>query len=204
MGFGTLQADLDDVESLIAALEGCQGCYIHATGSDTKEIDTREFARARNLAFAISSMKDQMHVVYNSAMGEPELIGIRKQQKQNIDSMFRSEFPTINFTSLRSNFFMDELWKHYTRPGILNGKFTFCVPPNTPIHLTAVADMGFIAGRCLQSTETTANRDINIAGDSLTPAAMTEAFAKCQRTPCKHSRGRVMSVMARLFVKDLW
>lgn len=204
LGFGTLQADLDDVESLITALDGCNGCYIHATGNDTKETDSREVSQARHLAFAVSSKGDPTHVVYNSAVGEPEIIGIRKQQKQDIEEMFRSEFPTIDLTALRSNFFMDEVWKKYTRPGVLDGKFTFCVPPSTPIHLTAIADMGFIAGRCFQSPETTANRIINVAGDILTPTEMAAAFAKCQGSSCKHSRGRVMSLLARLFFKDLW
>jgi uncharacterized protein YbjT (DUF2867 family) len=138
LGFGTLQADLDDVESLITALDGCNGCYVHATASDTKETDTREVSRARYLAFAVSSKGDPMHVVYNSAVGEPGSIGIRKQQKQDTEEMFRTEFPTIDFTSLRSNLFMDLQWKKYSRPDIINGKLTLCVPPSTPIHLTAI------------------------------------------------------------------
>ena len=43
--------------------------------------------------------------------------------------------------------------------------------------------MGRIAGLCLQSTETTAHRNINLAGDVLTSEQMAKVFAKVQGFP---------------------
>ncbi|CAJ1930897.1 unnamed protein product [Cylindrotheca closterium] len=203
-GFGTVKADLNDCDSLANALNGCSGCYLHSTVGDTKELDSNEVLAARKLATAMSLRETPMHVVYNSAVGEESLIGSRKQQKRAVEDLFENDFPSIDFTSLRSNFFMDPLWKKYTRPAILAGKFTFCVPPDTPIHLTAVADMGFLAGKCLQSIKTTKNRTINVSGDVLTPVEIAAAFAKCQGTPCQHSKGTTMAIMSRLFFKSLW
>mmetsp|Transcript_34398 Transcript_34398/g.83498 ORF Transcript_34398/g.83498 Transcript_34398/m.83498 type:complete len:277 (+) Transcript_34398:89-919(+) len=204
-GFGTVQADLNNDDSLANAVKGCSGCYLHATVGDTKEVDSNEVSAARKLGTVISSQETPVHVVYNSAEGEEDLMGSRKQQKREVEDLFQTEFPSIGFTSLRSNFFMDEFWKKFTRPGILAGKFSFCVPPDTPITLTAVADMGFVAGKCLQSTNKPAkNRIINVAGDVLTPVQIAAAFAKCQGTPCQHSRGTMMAIVARLFFQSLW
>jgi uncharacterized protein YbjT (DUF2867 family) len=205
-GFATCRADLDDKASLRSAVTGCTGCYIHSTSSDTKQIDEREVERARNLAAAILAVPDSIqHVIYNSAAGEPELCGVRKGQKHSVEEVFLDdEFDKIKFTSLRANLFMEELWKSYTRPAILKGKFTFCVPSNRDIYLTSVRDMGRLAGACLQSPDTTAGRRINVAGDVLTPREMAAEFAKAQGTPCKHSRGRFMALLTRLFFRSLW
>ena len=212
MGYDTVQGNLEDIDSLKLALSGCTGCYIHATGGDTKKLDTQEVARAQNLARAISSlnMDPPPHVVYNSAAGEDQLCGARKKQKREVEQIFRDTKQVvprniIPFTALRANLFMDEFWKVYTRPGIiLKGTFSFSIPSDTPIYLTSVTDMGRIAGLCLQSTGTTAHRNINLAGDVLTPEQMAQVFAKVQGFPCQHKRNRVLALVARLFVRELW
>jgi hypothetical protein len=150
-GFSMRQANLDDHGSvdLVKAVAGCTGCYIHSTSSDTKKIDMREVKRAKNLADAIIFKKGITHVVYNSAAVEPDLVcGVRKLQKHQVEDVFLGERfdGVLQFTSLSANLFMGELWKKYTRPTILKGKFSFCVPPDRKIHLTSVRSMGRLAG----------------------------------------------------------
>ena len=72
LGFCTVEADLDDVDSLelYKAVDGCRFAYIHSTSSDTRDLDTGEERRARNLATVIKAVGDMQHVVYNSAAGE--------------------------------------------------------------------------------------------------------------------------------------
>ena len=41
---------------------------------------------------------------------------------------------------------MEELWKSYTRPPILKGKYPFSLPPDRDVYLTSVRDMGRLAG----------------------------------------------------------
>jgi uncharacterized protein YbjT (DUF2867 family) len=205
-GFGICQADLDNLESLIEGLKDCSGkCYVHSTGNDTNNNNTRQLSRARNLAFAISASTnlDKPHLVFNSVAGEPEFVGSRRQQSLHVENIFKNEFPTIDVTTLRSHLLMDEFWKTITRPAILKGRLVVCVSPQTTIFLTAVADIGRIAGACLLSTETTARRDINVAGDALTPVQMAEIFAKVQGSPCTHSRGRYMALIPQIFFNGL-
>jgi hypothetical protein len=110
----------------------------------------------------------------------------------------------VSFTSLRANFFMEELWKSYTRPGILKGKFSFSVPPEREMYLTSVRDMGHLAGECLRSPDTTKGRVINVAGDKVSVQDMAAAFSVAQGSPCVHSNNRVLAVLARLFFRDLY
>ena len=49
LGFNLVQADLQRPSSLHGIGKGCYGCYIHATGGDTKELDTSEVSSAQNL-----------------------------------------------------------------------------------------------------------------------------------------------------------
>ena len=201
-GYETVLADLEIPESLTAALDGCTGCYLHTTVGCTKDVDENDVALANKLATALSACEQPVHVVFNSAAGELENMGPRKLHQRAVETLFRETYPNIVFTSLRPGLFMEELWKE--RPDILDGTFTFCVPPDTPITLTAVCDLGYIAGKCFQSTETTKNRKIKIGGDVLTPEQIAEAFSKFQETPCTHSQGTRTAISARLFSQSLW
>lgn len=53
LGFHLVKADLQRPASLSGIGKGCRGCYIHATGGDTKELDTSEVSSARNLCEAL-------------------------------------------------------------------------------------------------------------------------------------------------------
>ncbi len=148
-------------------------------------------------------------VVYNSAAAE-DGHGVRRiAQKRAVERVFREEVPGgPSFVSLRANLFMEELWKGYTRPAILRGKFPFSVPSDRPVYLTSVRDMGRLAGTILLG-ETGGARDdgrdwaINVASNVLDPRGMADAFARAQGSACVHNRGRLFGLLARLFFRDL-
>jgi uncharacterized protein YbjT (DUF2867 family) len=204
MGFSTIVADLDDPSTLVDATRGCVGCYIHSTASDTKALDTAEVERARHLAAAMTARGDISHVVYNSAAGEEGHGVYRIEQKHKVEKVFLSEYSGVHFTSLRANLFMEELWKGYTRPSILKGKYPFSIPSNRHMYLTSVRDMGRLAGACLNSPDTTTGRMINVASAILTPHEMADAFSKAQGTICTHDESRIFALIARFFLKDLF
>lgn len=204
LGFQTYQADLEEPSTLSKATSGCVGCYVHSTSSDTKKLDTAEVDRARNLAAAMAAQGDVKIVVYNSAAAEEGHGIYRIEQKHAVEQVFQ-ESNIASFVSLRANLFMEELWKGYTRPAILKGKFPFSIPSDRNIHLTSVRDMGRLAGTILQSPDTFHDKvlKINVAGDVLTPREMANAFAKAQNSPCVHDQSRFFALVARLFLKDL-
>lgn len=206
MGFCLHEVDLDDgpSDALKESFVDCVGCYIHSTSSDTRKLDRAEEDRARVLAQAMTATgKPPCHVVYNSAAGEPNHGVDRIQQKQDVEQIFRIEFPWIPFTSLRANLFMEELWKGYTRPAIIKGKFPFATPPDRKIYLTSVRDMGRIAGSCLQE-KTEIGSTLNVASDVLTASEVAASFARAQESPCRHSNAKVMGFLSQLFFRDLY
>jgi uncharacterized protein YbjT (DUF2867 family) len=205
-GHSLCQADLEvpDSEQLREAVSGCSGCYLHSTSSDTKRLDALEVDRARNLAAAIAATGDIRNIVYNSAAGEVGHGVYRIQQKHDVEQVFLQDCGSnISFTSLRANLFMEELWKKYTRPAILKGKYLFSVPASRKIYLTSVRDMGRLAGTILQATPGSYPNQINVAGDAMTPVEMADAFAKEQGSPCVHRNSRFFALIVRLFFKDL-
>ena len=165
-GFGVAVADLDapDDTTLANAVNGCIGCYIHSTTSDTRKLDTNEVDRAQSLCMVLRQHSVR-NIIFNSAAGEAEHGVKRIQQKHNVEGVFMAH-PDLTFTSLRANLFMEELWKGYTRPSILKGSFSFSVPSDRPIYLTSVRDMGRLAGTLLRQTtpRTNQHRILNVVG----------------------------------------
>jgi hypothetical protein len=168
-------------------------------------------------------------VVYNSAAAPPNH-GVRRiTQKHQVENVFQSAImsdseistlpsslssssskslsnppsPSLIFVSLRANIFMEELWKSYTRPSILGGKYPLPLNGWTPIYLTSVRDMGRLAGLWIRQYRimrgqskilTTRTRTSppgcvviqNVAGDFLRGPQIAKAFGQVQRSPCQH------------------
>lgn len=81
---------------------------------------------------------------------------------------------------------MEEFWKQYTRPSILKGSFPFSVQPNKPLHLITTKDMGRVAAYVMKHPSRYIGREIELAGDMLTPKQMAEEFSRTQGRPVVH------------------
>ena len=204
LGVSIFQADLNDenAANLSTALQDCVGCYVHALSSDTRQVTLGGVEKAQRLLEAIQSHADPAcHVVMNSVAAEENHGVARIGETHAIEQVFRDD--TTQFTSLRANLFMEELWKKYTRPSILKGTFPLSVPSDRKVYLTSVRDMGRIAGTCiLQKAEI--GKTVNVAGDVLTAADIATTFGNFQQQDCKHSSGRVFALFCRLFFRDLY
>lgn len=180
-GVELVEADLDDETSLEQAFAGVAAVYCHATAGDSAKPDPQEIERAKRVAQA-AKRAHVRHLVYNSAGGADRQSGVGHiEQKYQVEQIFKqAELPT---TMLRACLFMEEFWKRYTRPSILKGSFPFSVQPDKPLHLITTKDMGRVAAYVMKHPTTYIGRDIELAGDVLTPKQMTEAFAKAQGKP---------------------
>jgi hypothetical protein len=208
-----------------AALQGCCGYYVHSTSSDTKQLDRVEVSRAINLRNALldissSTNSNNFWVVYNSAAGENKHGVKRIQQKHDVESVFlKASNNIIKFTSLRANLFMEELWKRYTRPSVLEkGMYTIGTQATRKIYLTSVRDMGHLAGKILKNnnnndndngnnTSTYKNYDgriINVAGDVLTAPQIAQKFSKAQGSECIHKDSKLLRFLSFFFFRELY
>lgn len=183
-GVELVEANLDDVNSLTPAFTGVTSVYCHATSGDSSKADPLEVERAKQVAQA-AKQADIQHLVYNSAGGADRNSGIPHiEQKYKVEQIFQAaNLPT---TMLRACLFMEEFWKKYTRPSILKGAFPFSIQPNKPLHLITTKDMGRVAAYVIQHPSQYIGREIELAGDVLTPKQMAEAFSQAQGIKVTH------------------
>ncbi|OUL22310.1 NmrA/HSCARG family protein [Nostoc sp. 106C] len=183
-GVELVEADLDDTNSLTPAFTGVTSVYCHATSGDSSKADPLEVERAKQVAQAAKQANIQ-HLVYNSAGGADRNSGIPHiEQKYGVEQIFKAAgLPT---TMLRACLFMEEFWKKYTRPSILKGVFPFSIQPNKPLHLITTKDMGRVAAYVIQHPSQYIGREIELAGDVLTPTQMAEAFSQAQGIKVTH------------------
>jgi NmrA-like family len=192
-----------------------------------------------------SKMEVPLVVVYNSAAACPDH-GVRRiAQKHQVEDVMKqaaaaaqpalassddnsssaaaAPFPTppLIFVSLRANIFMEELWKKYTRPSILNGTYPLPVNFWTPIYLTSVRDMGRLAAlwierhgvvvlfpnnkaplHCKSQPPTCLIQ--NVAGDCLRGPQIAKAFAQAQESPCRYIHNREFTQQAKASFPELY
>ncbi len=176
-GVELFEANLDDEDSLSAAFGGISAVYCHATSADSAKPDSLEIERAYRVAQAASKANIK-HFVYNSAGGADRNSGISHiEQKYKVEQILKQAVPT---TMLRACLFMEEFWKKYTRPSILKGVFRFSIQPDKPLHLITTKDMGRVAAYVMKHPSKYIGKEIELAGDMLTPKQMAEAFSKAQ------------------------
>jgi uncharacterized protein YbjT (DUF2867 family) len=180
-GIELVEADLDDENSLPAAFAGVAAVYCHATAGDSAKPDPREIDRAERVAKA-AKQANVSHFVYNSAGGVDRNSGIPHiEQKYEVEQVLKTaNLPT---TMLRACLFMEEFWKKYTRPSVLKGSFAFSIQPDRLLHLITTRDMGRVAAYVMQHSSQYIGRDIELAGDMLTPKQMAAEFSRAQGSP---------------------
>ncbi|KAI8463515.1 MAG: hypothetical protein J3K34DRAFT_475157 [Monoraphidium minutum] len=217
-------ADLDDPSSLAPHLSAARFVYVHALSGDAASADPSELRRGEALAAALAARQAAAAgavsavgggggggaaplglVAYNSSAGRGANAGIsqaRMDQKHRVaDILMASGAP---FLGLEATMFMEEWWKKYTRPSIVNkGVFPFSLPADRTLQLVSARDMGLAAAAAFRDPASFAGRHLPLAGDELTPPQMCAAFGAAQGgAPVKHS-----SPPAWLFwflSRDLW
>lgn len=200
-GVELVEANLDDENSLAAAMNGISAIYCHATSADSAKPDPLEVERAKHVAQA-AKKADIKHFVYNSAGGADRNSGIPHiEQKHKVEQILSSAgLPT---TMLRACLFMEEFWKKYTRPSILKGTFPFSIQPDKPLHLITTIDMGRVAAYVMKNPDKYIGQEIELAGDVLTPKQLAEAFSQAQGITVVHKETPAW-IFLLLFQKELY
>ncbi|MBF2015965.1 MAG: NmrA family NAD(P)-binding protein [Rivularia sp. T60_A2020_040] len=185
-GIELVEANLDDQNSLETAFTDVEAVYCHATAPDTAKPQPEEIERAKRVV-NVAKKAGIKHFVYNSAGGvERDTKVSHIQQKAQIEQIIKeADLPA---TMLRACLFMEEFWKKYTRPGILKGTFRFSIQPDKPLHLITTKDMGRIAAYVINHPDKYIGKEIELAGDVLTPQQIAIAFSQVQKTKVVHKQ----------------
>jgi len=171
-GIQVVKGDLDDVESLNAALKDVWGVFAvqntWEAGVQGEEVQGKRFARLAREAGV-------QHFVYTSVGSAERVTGVPHfDNKWRVETEVRAlGFPS--YVILRPVFFMENL----SSPGFLNGDaLGTAMKPDTRLQMVAVDDIGRAAARAFTDTARLSGREIEIAGDEVTMAQAAAALSK--------------------------
>src|SRR5579884_1416915 len=201
-GAEVITGDLEDPDSLRAAMSGVYGVYSvqDSTGGAEKEI-----RQGVHLAKA-AKCAGVSHFVYSSVGSADRKTGI-----PHFDSKFQIEEHLrgsgLPYTILRPVFFMEN-WLG-ARPHIEQGTLALPLAPETRLQMIAVDDIGAFAAMAFDNPRKWQGQAIDLAGDELSMNEIAEALGRsCGREvryvtmpweEFEQRAGREMTIMYRWF-----
>jgi hypothetical protein len=155
-------------------------------------------------------------IIYNSSAAAKDHGVARIQQKHDVETILSKRRARCHVASLRANLFDEELWKEFTRPEILKGRYPLPCNRWKKTYLTSVRDMGRIAGTIIARQEaeedmknkhtssSTEIRIINVAGDHLTGPQIAKCFSKAQGSKVRYYNNHQLTKMAKKSFPELY
>jgi len=198
-GAQLVRGDLDDAESLRAAVTGVDGAFIGLSMMDGQRITDDGVAAERRrgeTAVRLAAQAGVGHLVYSSIHGADAGSGIGYYDSKAFieDAVHASRLPA---TILRPVSFMDN-FASYNRP-VRDGEglvIRLPVRPDIPMQLVCTDDIGAFAAIAFERRDDYAGRTLSLAGDALTPAEMADAFAQAYGTPARFEQTPIEQVRA--------
>jgi uncharacterized protein YbjT (DUF2867 family) len=175
-GAQVVQGDMDQPESLAPLLEGVYGVY--GVQNFWEVGYEREIAEGKGLVDAARAAGVQ-HFVYSSVGGAERQTGLPHfDSKWLIEEHLRAS--GLPGTVIRPVFFMDNLVG--SREEIRQGTWSFGLPPEVPLQMIAVCDIGALVGLAFDHPGEWIGRAVELAGDELTgPQTCTKLSAALGR-----------------------
>ncbi|MGW4241585.1 NmrA/HSCARG family protein [Nocardia sp. NPDC004722] len=173
--------DLDDEDSLRAAMEGVHGAFLMLTMMEGVHITPKGIAdeerRGKSVA-ELAAKAGVAHLVYTSLQGVYQGSGVEYYDaKEHIEDHIRAL--GLPATFLRPVMFMDNLatYNRPTRDGD-NLILALPVPPDMPMQFIAIDDIGRFAALAFERPADFLGRALVLAGDELTPTEIAETLAR--------------------------
>lgn len=164
LGAQVIHGDLNQIETLKHAMHGCRGVFsvqnFWETGAELEieqGIRVAEIVHTLNIPF----------LVYSSVGGAERATNI-----PHFDSKFviegRISELGLMAAVLRPVFFMENFLQGELRQGIDQGTLAMPLPPDVPLQMIAVDDIGFFAASAFEHPNEHTGKALEIAGDELT------------------------------------
>jgi uncharacterized protein YbjT (DUF2867 family) len=184
LGAEIVEADLEDVRSLEAAMKGAYGVFGVVTPFE-KGVEAEE-RQGKNLVEAAKEVGIG-HFVFSSVGGAERNTGIPHfESKWSVERhLVGSGLP---FTILRPVFLMENFLSPMNRTAINSGRLESTLAPDTPMQMLAVDDVGGFAAMAFGDPKNWMGRSLEIAADQRTMPEVAEAFTKALERPVKYTR----------------
>lgn len=172
LGADMVEGDLDDRDSLDRAVEGCYGVF--SVQQFWEHGVEGEIRQGRNLADAAAAAGVQ-HYVQSSVGGAERDTGIphfdsKWQIEQHLEGL------DLPVTVLRPVFFMNNF--EGMRDSIREGTLSMPLPPDAPLQMIAVRDIGRYTGVVLENPAEFVGAATELAGDELPMDQVAETFSQ--------------------------
>ncbi|WP_067699089.1 NmrA/HSCARG family protein [Nocardia jejuensis] len=187
-GAELLAGDLDDEESLRAALEGVHGVFLMLTMIEGVNISLAAVAaeERRGKAVADLALKAGVgHLVYSSLNGVYSGSGIEYYDaKEHIEEHIREL--GLPATMLRPVSFMDNFGT-YSKPARQGDELvlSLALGPDTPMPLIAIRDIGEVAAIAFERPGEFIGGVVELAGEVLTPRQIADTFGRAADLPAR-------------------
>ena len=174
VGHGTeiVRADLNDMPSLVRAMDGVYGVF--SVQTSTENGVESEVRQGINLADAAKRSRVS-HFVYSSVGSADRRTGIPHfESKFRIEEHVRSS--GLRYTILRPVFFMEN-WLGM-RDSIEPGVLALPLDPETRLQMIAVRDIGVFATMSFERSGHWEGRAVDIAGDELSMHEIADSLGR--------------------------
>ncbi|MGP3915208.1 NmrA/HSCARG family protein [Nonomuraea sp. 10N515B] len=190
-GATLVTGDLDDADSLRAAMHGVYGVFLVLTMLTGPKVTAEGVAAEQRRGTAVAGLAAQFgvaHLVYSSISGAGLVSGIPYyDSKAAIEERIRSL--GLPATVLRPVMFMEN-FTTLTRPVVHDGELvvSLAVRPEARVRLIAPRDIGVFAAIAFERPGEFSGRRLEIAGDCRTGTEIAEAFGRACGMPARFSR----------------
>lgn len=176
-GAEVVHGDMDDIESIKSAVEGCYGVFGVTSFWEHFE---KEYAQGKNLVDAVAGANVR-HFVFSTL---PSVRKIAKElevphfeTKAALEDHTRSA--GIPSTFIHVAFYFENFLGFFPPRRGPDGTYTFGFPQgNTPLAGVAVEDVGGIVARIFERREEFIGKTVGIVGDELPAAKYAEAMTR--------------------------
>ena len=167
-----VKADMNDPDSLTAALDGVYGVFSVQNFWEAGNED--EIAQGKALSDAAKAA-DVKHFVYSSVASANKNTNLSHfDSKFEIEEHIRSI--DLPHTIFRPVFFMENFFM--MKEQIDNNKFMNAILPDVPLQMVAANDIGRFVALAFESPDRYIGETIELAGDSVTYVKAAELFSK--------------------------
>lgn len=164
--------DLNTPASLDSAMRGVRGVYSVQSWEDGVATEMRQGA----LVAETAQRHDLDLVVYSSVAAADRDTGV-----PHFESKFVIEQRILDLgleaTILRPVYFMENFLQPAALDAVTGGKLRLPLPPEVPLQLVAVTDIGAFAADAFEHPARWRGRTLTLAGDELTMPQVAEHFA---------------------------
>jgi uncharacterized protein YbjT (DUF2867 family) len=169
-------ADLDDERRVRDSLQGADAVFVIMAAAPG---DAAAAVRRTLTLAELARQHDVGHAVFSLCAGPAGASGPPGEVEQYARAI------RLPHTFVRPAFIMESLLAPPLLARLRNGELALPVPHGTPVQQLALADFGRFVRVALERRADFLGRDIHVAGDELTPAAMAATLARVLGQPIR-------------------